>query len=85
MIIQLKRVFLQKCELCPSTDQLSNEIDDILQHNSIDSIKYKKWTSTDRSNLETIIDQEDAFIEKFIDSLSLLKYHDYVAKQQSLY
>ena len=49
----------------------------------VDSVQYQQWTRTDRSSLITIVQTAEEFLEEFIAMLKKLKYHDYIAKQQS--
>ena len=48
-------------------------------------IQYKQWTTTDRSQLETISQSTEEFVETFIEKLQLLSRHDFIAKEQSNY
>ena len=49
----------------------------------VDSVQYQQWTQTDQSSLVTIVQIVEELLEEFIAMLTNLKYHDYIAKQQS--
>ena len=52
------------------------------QH-GIDNIEFKQWTTTDRATLDTKIQPVHEFLAAFLDSLSALQQHDFIAKLQS--
>ena len=45
----------------PVTERIERAFDD----NFVDTITFKKWTCTDRSNLETVIQKVDEFLMNF--------------------
>ena len=49
----------------------------------VDRIELRQWTTTDRSTLETTIENTDEFISSFVATLLKLLFHDFIAKQQS--
>ena len=51
----------------------------------IDTIEYKKWTSTDRSLLESVTQSVEDFVQSFSEQLELLVRHDFVSRMQSEY
>lgn len=72
-----------ECDNCPGVDSIKSLLKEIFDENFIDNITYKKWTTTDRSNLETHVDPVDEFIDKFCEDLCKLIPHDFIAKSQS--
>jgi hypothetical protein len=75
---------MDNCTQCPEEDVLQEDLQDILECNTTDAIKYNQWlTTTDRCNLDTVTSTSDEFVEKFISSLKKLNVHDFVAHQQS--
>ena len=48
-----------------------------------DSIKYKQWVSTDRSQLEDNEEDFDDFLTKLLSMLFQLREHHFIAKSQS--
>ena len=47
--------------------------------NESDEIQSKQRTTTDRSQLETIIQSIEEFVETFIEKLQMLQQHDFIA------
>ena len=41
-----------------------------MDSNMVDIVKYKQWTSTDRSTMETIIQPVDEFLQSFMKALN---------------
>ena len=55
---------------------------EIFDKNSIDLI-FKKWLSTDRATLQTVLQNSEEFTKCFHAVLQTLKKHDFIAKEQS--
>ena len=55
----------------------------MLDENSIDEITYKRWTHTDRSNLEVIVKSSEDFVESLIQMLQKYMKHNFITKMQS--
>ena len=55
----------------------------LLSINTIDTVEFKQWTSTDHATLETRVLQVDEFIDCYISMLKKLVVHDFTAKMQS--
>ena len=51
--------------------------------NAVDSIQYQQWTTTDRSNLITVVQQVDEFLDDIMAILKRLRQHDFIAKVQA--
>lgn len=79
----LPQCFELKCENCPGTPRLKDEITRLLDENGIDEIIYKQWITTDRSTLETLIKSSDEFVNELITKLLVLLPHSFIAKEQS--
>ena len=77
--------YLGNCTECPGKDLLREMLERCFNEEEIDKIEFKQWTTTDRSNLQTIVQSIDEFIENFLDKLETLRRHDFIAKQQSRY
>ena len=58
---------------------------DYFDENECNEIQYKQWTTTDRSQLETITESTEEFVDTFIEKLQVLSRHDFIAKEQSNY
>ena len=56
---------------------------EIFDKNSIDDLIYKQWLSTDRTILQTVLQNLEEFTECFHAGLQTLKKHDFIAKEQS--
>ena len=67
------------------TDKLKKNLLEYFDENECDETQYKQWTTTDRSQLETITESTEEFVETFIEKLQVLSRHDFVAKEQSNY
>lgn len=76
---------LGQCSECGSTEQLEEKLTNIFNHQFTDSITYKSWVTTDRTTLETVVKNQDDFVETLLEKLLQLRRHDFVAKQQSAY
>jgi hypothetical protein len=77
--------YFLECANCPGADNLKKMFDDIFELNSIDNITYKKWTTTHRSQLETIVDKSSEFVEKLIENLKKLLLHSFYATEQNAF
>ena len=77
--------YMSNCKQCPGTNKLKEKLQQIMDNNMIDNIQYQQWTTTDRSNLITTIEQVDEFLEYFMEMLNKLKQHDFIAKVQTNY
>ena len=60
-------------------DLLMNDFEE----GAVDEIRFKQWTQTDRSELNTLVLPLAAFIDKFCEKLLLLARHDFTAKMQA--
>ena len=74
-----------ECDKCNESDILSNKLLEIFSNLDIESITYKQWVSTDRTELVTITDCTGDFVEKLIGKLQILKTHQFIHSQQTKY
>lgn len=71
------------CKNCGDFTHIRTIIQNVFDNHQIDYIEYKKWTTTDRSTLESLMLNIDEFIETFILTLQVYQRHDFIAKMQS--
>lgn len=76
---------LRECVKCGDFAIVKNLIQGVFDSNQIDAIEYKRWTQTDRSNLETLKMNMDDFTESFVTQLQSYQRHDFIAKMQASY
>ena len=69
------------CNECP--EKLTANHQAVMDNNSVDTIEFKQWTTTDRATLEAKILPTDEFLDLFIATLKKLLLHDFIAKMQS--
>ena len=72
-----------RCQKCGKVENLKNILMQLLDENSIDEITYKRWTHTDRSNLEVIVKSSEDFVESLIQMLQKYMKHNFITKMQS--
>ena len=75
--------FLDECSECPGSDPLKERLLHDFDSKGIDEVEFKQWTSTDRSNLETVILSVDEFVALFSEKLNKLQRHDCIARRQA--
>ena len=76
----LPQCHLGECDSCPGVEEIKEYL---IDHNMIENITFKQWTSVDRSSLETITMSADEFTELFSEKLEALCPHSFIATQQS--
>lgn len=77
--------YFSECEQCPAFERLRPIIQSYFDRHEIETVQYNLWTHTDRSNLETKMENVDDFIDHFLDRLPQLLKHSYIVKQQNEY
>lgn len=77
--------FSNKCKECPGTEQLAEMLKIKFDDAMIDTIKFSRWISVDRSTLETLEMSADDFVDTLCCELKTLLLHDFIAKQQTSY
>ena len=66
-------------------DMLKQNVQSNMDSLLIDTIQFKQWTLTDRSNLETKVLPTDKFLDTSMASLRKLQVHDFIAKMQAMF
>ena len=75
-----------KCAACEDFgSKLKEVLSDVFEKLDVENITYKIWVSTDRTELLTVTEEVDGFLESFIEKLEVLKTHDFIYKQQACY
>ncbi|KAE8740755.1 hypothetical protein FOCC_FOCC013723 [Frankliniella occidentalis] len=77
--------FLKKCQRCPDSTQLQEQLEVYFDSKEIDSVTYNQWESTDRANLLHLTKTTEEFIDDFISQVDGLITHDFISKQQAAY
>eukprot|EP00731_Ephydatia_muelleri_P032500 Em0024g44a len=73
------------CEDCRGIEPLLEELRDIMEDNSVDTVQYSQWINTDRANLETHVLSVEDFLSSLKEVLKKLRLHDYIAKKQAAF
>ena len=71
------------CTECRGTEALTEELEAIMEENSIDTVQYNQWVNTDRVMLETHVLSVEDFLDQFVEVLKKLHLHDFIAKNQA--
>ena len=74
-----------QCKECPGQNGLVdflNQCDELIE---VEEVTYKQWVSTDRTQLVTITESKEDFIENLSTQVFKLTRHSYTAKCQSGY
>ena len=85
--LQSKDCMLHHCDQCPNILVLKNFLTGKLRenHDQDDAIPFKKWQTTDRSNLEEVeLDFYD-FLDEICDQIRYLTVHHFIAESQNKY
>ena len=72
-----------QCKECPGQHGLvdfHNQCDELIE---VEEVTYKQWVSTDRTQLVTITESKEDFIENLSTQVFKLTRHSYTAKCQS--
>ena len=87
MCLQHQNCMLHDCDSYPGEFLIRDFLMEQLQNNNYspgDSIIYKQWVSTDRSQLEdNEEDSDDFLVEPFSMLFKLTEHHHFIAKSQS--
>ncbi|KAK6180046.1 hypothetical protein SNE40_012265 [Patella caerulea] len=75
--------YFRTCSSCPSVDAFENELGELYELEGMDEVQFQQWTSTDRSELSTMVLSTEEFLGKFVQKATVLTRHDFVAKAQS--
>ncbi|CAF4238702.1 unnamed protein product, partial [Rotaria magnacalcarata] len=79
------RCMLRQCRECPGKEGVASFLNSFSNLSDCESIIYNQWITTDRSNLETISNSVEDFIDILSAKITLLTRHHYIATSQSLY
>ena len=71
------------CTECRGTEALREELEAIMEENSVDSVQFNQWVNTDRAMLETHVVSKEDYLDQFIEVLKKLRLHDFIAKNQA--
>ena len=74
---------LGSCTSCPGPEMLRECLLQYFDDKAVDDIQYNQWTSTNRSMLETVVQQVEEFVDTFMEKLEILSRHEFIAKEQS--
>ena len=77
----LPSCYLGLCSSCPGVEEFKEHLITVLHTNMIDNITYKQWTAVDRSNLETLSESSDEFVEYFGEKVKALLPQSFIATQ----
>ncbi|KAJ8672245.1 hypothetical protein QAD02_003504 [Eretmocerus hayati] len=77
--------YFRECLCSPDIQSIVDEMNHLLQRESIAEITFKQWTNVDRSTLETLTQKLPQVMEAVLGSLPDLLKHDFLAKEQSRY
>ena len=76
---------LGECDNCGDISDIKAHVESILEDECIDELKYKKWLTVDRAQLETILKPVPDFLDEFFDNLKVYQRHHFLTKMQSAY
>ena len=62
---------------------LGDKLEKIFNDLDIESITYKQWESTDRTELVTFPDTVSDFVNKLLEKLQVLRNHQFIHDQQT--
>ena len=75
--------WLNLCKQCEDTTVLEGKLDNIFTLLDIDEVTYKQWQSTDRTELVTITESTNEFVQSLIAQLQVLKVHMFIHDMQT--
>ena len=75
--------WLQTCMECEDTSCLENKLNDAFTNLDIDEVIYKQWESTDRTELVTVSQSSEDFVQTLISKLQVLKKHQFIHNMQT--
>lgn len=80
-----KYCYLRECERCSTRADFEQIFFKELQERNLLEITFEQWISTDRCNLETLVQQVDEFVLYFCEKLEKLVTHNFIKIQQSTF
>lgn len=82
--IENEKCMLGECDRCPN-ENFRAEVEKFEIFQNVDEIIYKRWVSTDRATLVTQVESTEEFLDSFVEHMSVLTKHHFIAKSQSKY
>ena len=76
---------MKRCKNCPGEEAIIMFLQELPAMEEKDELRYKKWVTVDRCNLEDVVQTTDEFLASFSSATMKLTRHHYVAKKQSSY
>ncbi|KAK3919950.1 tRNA-2-methylthio-N(6)-dimethylallyladenosine synthase [Frankliniella fusca] len=73
------------CKKCPGVQELQEKLELIFDLNMVETVEYREWVSVDRTNLVTITQEVEEYIELFLTRLQDLAKHDFIARMQAAF
>ncbi|KYN27624.1 hypothetical protein ALC57_02985 [Trachymyrmex cornetzi] len=74
---------LNECQNCPGLENLKQHLISVFDNHNIHEVKFEMWLQTDRCTLKTVVVDTDEFIQDFCNRLLKLKFHHFIANEQS--
>lgn len=74
--------YLCDCDKCPEPEILREFLSQHFELESISSVVYQQWVTTDRCNIETLVKPVEEFVDVLVEDLVRYKAHNFIAKQQ---
>ena len=74
-----------ECTECEDTQKLEDTLIEIFEELDIETITYKQWESTDRTDLIVKSEVVSDFVQSLIGKLKTLKTHQFINNQQTRY
>lgn len=76
-----EKCYFGDCENCSGTDNLKRYLTEIFQEKDIDKIRFNQWVGNPIS-FETLVQDNERFIDHFCEKLTDLLLHSFIADQQ---
>lgn len=80
--ISKKDCMLHLCKTCPGENGVKQYLNELEKLKDKDEIKYSRWTSTDRSVIETLTVPVESFIDDLSTQIRKMTRHHFIAKIQ---
>ena len=77
--------WLNECDDCPKPSLLAEKLEKTFTDIDVESVTYKQWESTDRTELVTHTHTVSEFVEILVEKLLVLKKHQFTNTQQVEY
>ncbi|CAG9773247.1 unnamed protein product [Ceutorhynchus assimilis] len=75
--------FFGKCKTCPTTNQMSNKISEVLEKSGVKNITHKKWVTKPKTSLEKITVTSEEFVKSFCIAARIFLQHSFIARKQA--